>query len=390
MSKNSSKFDINYFSCRIPYQMSFDKNKPYNDLPALPPQLDKATTAVLLQHVLKAARCLAELKGLCETMTQEALMGLLVNTVVLQESRDSSAIENIVTTQDELYRAVSEDAPDNTAAREVLSYRQALYTGLDFMKKQHNLITTNLMVKVVQTIKRNKAGVRAQPGTALKNAITGQIVYTPPCCEDVIREKLANLELFINDEQFSSLDPVLKLAIMHYQFEAIHPFADGNGRTGRILNALYLVQQNLLPQPLLYLSAYIADHKQDYYQLLRGVTERDDWKNWILFMTTAVSETAQLTTQKIRNILRLKKDMEPRIMKALTTFNKSSELFDLMFTMPYLKIEILVKKQVAHRQTASVYLKKLEKAGVLKSKKLGRHTYFMNHRLMNILTERSE
>ncbi len=370
--------------------MAYNRNVPHNDLPDLPPVLDEATRALLVEHALKAARSLAELKGLCETMSHEALVSLLVNTIVLQESRDSSAIENIVTTQDELYRAAGDENPTNPAAKEVLSYREALYAGMDFMTQHHNLITTNLMVNVMQAIKQNTAGVRNVPGTALKNAITGDVVYTPPCCEDVIREKLAKLEVFINDNELSKLDPIIKLALIHYQFESIHPFADGNGRTGRILNTLYLVQQNLLPQPLLYLSAYIVDHKQDYYQLLRGVTEQDNWRDWILFITTAVHETAQLTSVKIKRILQLKKEMEPQVMQTLEKFNKSHQLFDLMFSMPYLKINLLEKKGIAHRQTASLYLKKLVTEKIVEERRIGRNTYYINYRLMDIITQRQK
>jgi Fic family protein len=368
--------------------MAYNKNVPYNDLPDLPPQLDAETRELLLTHALRAARSLGELKGLCDTMTKDALMNLLVNTIVLQESRDSSAIENIVTTQDELYKAVAGENLVNPAAKEVLSYREALYAAGRFMQEHHNLITTNLMVHTVQVINHNDAGVRNQPGTALLNAVTGETVHTPPCCEDVIREKLSALETFINDSDFCNLDPIIKLALMHYQFETIHPFTDGNGRTGRILNMLYLMQQQLLPQPVLYLSFYIVEHKQDYYRLLREVTEQNNWRDWVLFMTTAIHTTAQLTMKKIRGILDLKKEIEPEAMIVLEKFINRNALFDLMFTLPYLKIDLLVKRGIAHRETASIYLRKLEEAGLLRSKKMGRTTYYLNFRLMDLLIQR--
>ena len=367
--------------------MAYDPNIPYNDLPCLPPALDTDTQTVLLTHALKAARSLAELKGLCYSMTGEALMNLLVNTIVLQESRDSSAIENIVTTQDELYKAVAGDQAVNQATREVLHYREALYVALQYMRDHNNLITSNLMVRAVQAIKQNNAGIRNQPGTLLLNAITGETIHTPPCCEEVIRQKLAALETFINDPLFSDFDPIIKLALIHYQFEAIHPFADGNGRTGRILNALYLVQQKLLPQPVLCLSAYIVDNKELYYRLLRDVTTTGNWKDWILFMTTAVDSTAKLTMKKIRSIQDLKKEMEPAVLKVLEKFGNRMQLLDLMFTMPYLKIEHLVSKGIAHRETASNYLKLLVAEGLLASSQVGRNLYFTNHRLMDILTQ---
>jgi Fic family protein len=368
--------------------MTFNKTTPYNDLPDLPPELDVNTRELIINHAVKAARSLAELKGLCETLPKESLYNLLINTIVLQESKDSSAIENIVTTQDELYQAAADEAGTTSATKEVLGYRTALYTGLNYMKEQNNIISTNLMVNVVQKITQNTSGIRRTPGTSLKNSITGDIVYTPPCCEDILREKLKQLEIFINDPAFCNLDPIIKLALLHYQFESIHPFGDGNGRTGRILNSLYLVQQKLLSDPVLYLSSYIIDNKQDYYRLLREVTEKQNWRDWIMFMTTAVNETANLTIQKIRGIIKLKKEMEEKTMKVLEKFNKRHELYDLMFTIPYLKIELIVKKGIAHRETTSGYLKELEANSILKATKIGKTTYYINHRLLDLITQR--
>ncbi|MCX6235007.1 MAG: Fic family protein [Bacteroidetes bacterium] len=368
--------------------MTYDPKVPYNDLPDLPPKMDIETSELLLNHVIVASRSLAELKGLCETMTEEALLNLLFNTVVMQESRDSSAIENIVTTQDELYQAVLNAENANPAAKEVLSYREAIQSGLHLMRDNQNFITTNILVDIVQRIKQNQSGIRVQPGTVLKNSITGNIIYTPPCCEEEIRQKMASLEKFININELSPLDPIIKLTLIHYQFESIHPFSDGNGRTGRILNMLYLIQQQLLPHPVLYLSAYIIDHKQDYYRLLNEVSQKENWRDWILFMTTAVHETAQLTIQKIRDILQLKKELEPQVFKSLEKFGKRNELFELMFNMPYLKIELLVIKGIAHRETASNYLKILEKDGLLTALKISKSTYYINHRLMELLVRR--
>jgi Fic family protein len=214
--------------------------------------------------------------------------------------------------------------------------------------------------------------------------MTGEVVYTPPCCEDLIREKLALLEAFINDESYSDLDPLIKMALIHYQFEAIHPFSDGNGRTGRILNALYLCQQGLLQEPVLYLSSFIVQHKAQYYQLLRGVTEAENWQDWVMYMIRAVSETAQLTTRKIQGMLALKAMME-QDMKELLGSSFHPGLLQLMFRQPYLKIDLLVRNELAHRQTASVWLRKLADHGLLKSRKIGRTTYFINHQLMDLL-----
>jgi len=361
--------------------MAFNRNTPFNDLPNLPSEAFTESPE-MLRHLAKAARYLGELNGLCASLPNPQL---LINTIVLQESKDSSAIENIVTTQDELYKAASEESAATHAAKEVLNYREALYVGLEKMKSQQNLLLTNTMVEIVQTIKQNKAGIRNSPGTALKNAINGDVVYTPPCCEEVLREKLSALEQFINDPDTSQLDPLVKMALIHYQFEAIHPFADGNGRTGRIINALYLVQQELLLQPVLYLSSYIVKHKTEYYQLLRSVTENENWHDWVMFILTALTETAQLTTKKIRAMLALKDDFEKEVKQVLGA-SFSYELLQLMFALPYLKIELFEKKEIAHRQTASVWLKKLADAHILKPQKIGRTTYFINYKLIELLS----
>lgn len=361
--------------------MAYNKNTPFNDLPNLPPA-DFVESPEILRHLAKAARHLGELEGLCASLPDPQL---LINTIVLQESKDSSAIENIVTTQDELYKAATEEGTASHAAKEVLSYMEALYAGLEKMKMQKNLLLTNTMVEIVQTIRQNKSGIRNTPGTALKNAINGEVIYTPPCCEDVLREKLAGLEQFINDPDSSPLDPLVKMAFIHYQFEAIHPFVDGNGRTGRIVNALYLVQQELLSQPVLYLSSYIVKYKTEYYQLLRGVTEKNNWNDWVMYLLTALIETAQLTTKKIRSMLLLKDEFEKQMKQTLSS-SFSYELLRLMFTLPYLKIELLEKKGIAHRQTASTWLKKLTEAQILKPQKIGRTTYYINYRLMDLLS----
>lgn len=360
--------------------MAYERTLPYNDLPDLPPA-GFVESNEIFKHLVKAARHLGELNGLCASLPDPQL---LINTIVLQESKNSSAIENIVTTQDELYKAASEEGAASNAAKEVLSYREALYVGLEKMNSQQGLLLTNTMVEIVQTIKQNNSGVRSTPGTALKNAINGEVIYTPPCCEDVIREKLAALDNFINDPLLSQLDPLVKMALLHYQFEAIHPFSDGNGRTGRILNALYLVQQGLLTQPVLYLSSYIVKYKTEYYQLLRGVTEQNNWHDWVMYILTALIETAQLTTQKIRSMLLMKDSFEIQ-MKQVLGSSFSYELLQLMFALPYLKVELLERKGFAHRQTASGWLKKLSEAGILRPQKIGRTTYYVNYRLMEVL-----
>jgi Fic family protein len=362
--------------------MTYQKDTPFNDLPPLPPAGIDLETPAVLKRLTVAARNLAELNGLCETLPDPRLF---INTIVLQESRNSTAIENIVTTQDELYKATLEEGMEqNLAAKEVIRYRDALYVGLGRMIDQKGLILTNTMVEIVQTIKQNKAGIRGLPGTALRNAVNGDVVYTPPSGEDVLREKLAALERFINEDHLSVMDPLVKLALIHYQFEAIHPFADGNGRAGRIINTLYLVQQQLLSQPVLYISAYIVQHKTAYYQLLREITETGRWESWILYILTAIAETSRETTLKIRQILALKEELGKALKRVLGS-SYNHDLLQEMFALPYLKIDTLQKKKIAHRQTASSWLAKLTRADILRTQKLGRSTYFINYRLMEIL-----
>ncbi|WP_164126934.1 Fic family protein [Sphingobacterium luzhongxinii] len=363
--------------------MNFDKNIPYNGLPDLPPVGVAIETSSILKQLAQASRHLGELKGLCESLPDPQL---LINTLVLQESKDSTAIENIVTTQDELYKAtLEEDNVQNHAAKEVLKYRQALYKGIERLNERDGLILTNTMIEIVRTIKQNNSGIRTTPGTALKNAINGEVVYTPPAGEEIIRQKLYALEQFINNEIPFDVDPLIKMAMLHYQFEAIHPFADGNGRTGRIISAIYLVQQKLLDYPILYLSSYIVKYKNEYYQLLKGITETGNWEDWIMYILTAISETAQLTISKIREMLILRDTLEKSIKEVLGASYKH-ELLQLLFTLPYVKIEILEQHKIAHRQTASIWLSKLVNNNILRTQKIGRTTYYINYKLLSILS----
>lgn len=246
--------------------MSFSLEKPYNDLPLLPPKAEIETMAIL-KKAISASRALAELKGLGETIPNQAI---LVNSIILQEAKASSEIENIITTNDALFRAFSaKTSRIDPATKEVLRYREALWQGFTSLKDRP-FLTTNLFIRIVQTIRANKADIRDTPGTKIANTTTGEVVFTPPEGEEIIRDKLKNLEDYIHSE--NEIDPLIKLALIHYQFEAIHPFTDGNGRTGRILNILYLTQNNLLELPVLYLSKYIIEQKSDYYRLLRSVT----------------------------------------------------------------------------------------------------------------------
>lgn len=361
----------------------FDKHLPFNTLPDLPPKTNLETPEIF-RATIRANKLLAELKGFCQTLPYPEI---LLNTVVLQESKESNAIENIVTTQDELYKAtlMMEDVIKNQAAKEVLQYREAIYWGLKQLEKTP-LITTNLLVGIMQKLRWSTENIRKHSGTKLSNPTNGQIVYTPPEGEDIIRTKLAALERFINDAEMSDLDTLIKMALIHYQFEAIHLFNDGNGRTGRILNIFYLIQQELIGLPVLYLSKYIIENKADYYRLLREVTEKENWTEWVLYVINGVAETAQLTLAKIRTILALKDEAEKDI-KPLMGSSFSKELVELIFSYPYIKISVLEERAIAKRQTASQYLQKIESIGYLDSVKIGREVYYINQKLIDILSK---
>ena len=359
----------------------FNSSLPYNTLPDLPPKVNLESPTIF-KATIRANKLLAELKGFCQTLPNP---GLLFNTIVLQESKESSAIENIVTTQDELYKAtLMGEMVKNHASKEVLQYREAMYWGLNQLE-QKPIITTNLLVGIMQKLRWSNENIRKNAGTKLSNPSTGNIVYTPPEGEDTIREKLKSLEIFINDDTVSDIDPLIKMALIHYQFEAIHPFSDGNGRTGRILNILYLIQKELMSLPILYLSKYIIENKSDYYRLLREVTEKDNWTEWVLYVVNGIAETAEHTLIKIKAILALKSNFE-NVLKAEFGSSYNRELVDLLFSYPYIKIAVLEKKGIAKRQTASVYLKKIEKLKFLSTYKLGRDIYYINDKLIKILS----
>jgi len=359
--------------------MGFDPGKPYNDLPLLPPPVELETTAVL-KKCISAHRTLAELKGMGETIPNQSI---LINSITLQEARSSSEIENIITTNDALFQAFTASTSKvDPATKEVLRYREAIWEGFTRLKRRP-LLTTNLFVQIYQTIKQTQAGIRKVPGTTIANAATGKVVYTPPQGEDVIREKLRDLENFVHSE--GQLDPLIRIAVMHYQFEAIHPFTDGNGRTGRILNILFLTAFGLLDIPVLYLSKYIIENKQEYYRLLRSVTEKDDWEPWVLFMLDAVEHTASYTKDKILAIRALLDEMLQEARKKLPERVYSRELIELLFYQPYTKTQLLVDAGIAKRQTAAEYLKELEKAEFLQSRKIGKENLYLNVRLYELL-----
>ncbi|MEX0929803.1 MAG: Fic family protein [Balneolales bacterium] len=361
--------------------MSFNPAEPYNALAPLPPPGDVESRAVL-KKLTEARAALAELKG-SAAMIPNPLM--LINTIVLQEAKASSEIENIFTTNDVLYKAFSGSrSATDLASREVMRYREALWNGYNKLKQERKF-SVDLFLQIVRTIRQNDAGVRKpDPGSRviIGNTTLKKIIYTPPEGERVIREKLENLRDFMNNSD-PGLDSLVKMAVSHYQFEAIHPFADGNGRTGRILNILYLVKNNLLDLPILFLSRYIIAHKSDYYRLLRGVTENNEWEGWILYILDAVTETSSLTLRKIRSIKDLLEETIEQIKQDHADIY-SKELVEVLFMQPYCKIAHLVDRQIATRNTASKYLNILAGGGILEKQKSGRESLYLNKKLYQI------
>lgn len=357
--------------------MAFDRHQPYNDLPLLPPVHEMETKAVLKQAI-GANRALANLRGLAGQIPNQRM---LINSITLQEARLSSAIENIVTTNDELYRADADaNGKTDPHTKEVLRYRQALQHGFAALSKRP--LTTNLFIEIARSIKQSEIDIRVIPGTALKNEL-GDIVYTPPVGDELIRNRLFNLERFIHAED--GIDPLIKMAVMHYQFEAIHPFPDGNGRTGRILNLLYLVQTGLMDIPVLFLSRYIINNKREYYLCLQKVTEQQDWESWVLFMLRAVESTSQQTFDQVKRILALMESVREKVQLGAPGIY-SKDLIETVFRHPYTKIQFLVDAHIAKRQTASSYLQTLAAMGLLREKQIGREKYFINEALLTELT----
>lgn len=361
--------------------MTFDRHKPFNDLPALPPPVEVETKAVL-KRAITANRALAELKGQGAIIPNQAM---LVNSLVLQEAKASSEIENIVTTNDALFRAMAGTSGTvDPATKEVLRYREALWHGYNRVRKNTQL-NAKLYVDLVQAITQDGRAIRNHPGTVIANRQTHEIVYTPPEGERLIRRKLDDLEQFLYAHD--GMEPLVKLALSHYQFEAIHPFFDGNGRTGRIINILYLVTQDLIDLPVLYLSKQIIDDKQEYYRHIRMVTENGHWEAWVLYMLKAVEITAQVTLKKILAIRSLL-DETLKIAKAkLPARVYSKELIELIFRQPYTKGQFVVEAGLAERQTAAEYLKELERIKVLKSQKVGKESLYLNVKLYELLAK---
>lgn len=360
--------------------MKFLPDRPYNDLPALPPQQDVETKPVL-RACITARAALAELRASGQLIPNQSV---LINSIPLLEAQASSEIENIVTTTDRLFRFANETGSQaDPATKEALRYRTALNEG--FLSIRERPVTTATAIAVCRTIKGVDLDIRSTPGTALMNEASGAIVYTPPEGQELLRTKLANWERYIHNAE--EIDPLIRLAVMHYQFEAIHPFTDGNGRTGRVLNLLFLVDKGLLDIPVLYLSRYIIDSKRDYYDKLLAVTTRGAWEDWILYMLQAVHDTAQWSTARIRAIRDLLDQTADRIRRDLPKIY-SRELAEVIFVNPYCRINDLVKEGIAKRQAASVYLKALTSAGLLQEMKAGRENLYVNPGLLDLLRDR--
>ncbi len=358
--------------------MKFDPARPFNDLSILPPSIELESRDVL-KACIPARSALAELRQAAELLPNQTI---LINTLPLLEAKDSSEIENIVTTTDRLFQYAQEDTLADPATREALRYRTALYQG--YLSLDRKPLSTATAETICSTIKGREMPLRKVPGTIIANATTGETIYTPPDGEAHLRYFLSNWERFIHNEQ-SGLDPLVIMAVAHYQFEAIHPFLDGNGRTGRILNILYLIEKDLLTLPVLYLSRYIVQHKSDYYRLLTGVTRAGDWEAWLLFMLQAVTETAQWTTSKIATIRELITHTSNYVKIKLPKIY-SHELIQLVFEQPYCRISNLVKAGIAKRQTAAIYLKRLVEIGLLNEITAGKEKLFVHPKLIQLLT----
>ena len=336
-------------------------------------------TKEILKKSIKANAALAKLNGVAKIIPNRMI---LINVLTLQEAKDSSEIENIITTHDELYLA-SVGEKFGKEVKEVQNYKEALLLGYERVRKNKLFILQDI-IEIQEIITGNSAGVRKQLGTVLKNEKTGEVIYTPPQNYDEIMQLLNNLFEYINDDSLEDYDPLVKMALIHFQFESIHPFYDGNGRSGRILNVLYLVLKDLLELPILYLSSYIIKHKSDYYRLLQEVREKQNYDEWILYMLDAVEVTANNTCTLIENIEKLMQKTQVKLQEKLPKIY-SKDLVEVLFLHPYTKIEFLVNRMRLHRHTASKYLKEIEKIGLVKEVKIGRSRYFINIELFEYL-----
>jgi len=335
-------------------------------------------TTKVLKKTISANRALARLNGVAKVIPNQAI---LINSLILQEAKDSSEIENIITTHDELYQSSLDIDNITHATKEVQSYSRALLKGFDLVK-ENSLLLTRHIVDIQEELEGNVAGVRKQAGTVLKNQATGEIIHTPPQDEETINKLLSNLEQYINTED--EVDPLIKMAVIHYQFESIHPFYDGNGRTGRILNILYLVLNDLLDLPILYLSSYIIKYKADYYRLLQEVRTKESWEEWIIYMLEGVEQTALRQIELINDIKELMDSTKEKLKSELPKIY-SKDLLEILFMHPYTKIDMLVSNLGMTRQTASKYLKELDSIGFLEEKKVKNSKFYINKELFAML-----
>jgi Fic family protein len=355
-------------------------------IPDLPLSLDLETKPIM-RAVAEAHRHLGNVRGRAAAMPNQ---GILIDTLALQEAKASSEIENIITTQDELFQADLFAIDDGTpAAKEVALYSKALKLGFERLKANQGLITTNSIIDMYQMLKRVEGGYRNTPGTALRHEYTGQLVYVPPQDGDDIIREMTKLERFINDDDLSSLDPLIKMAIIHHQFESIHPFPDGNGRIGRILNVLYLTRTGLLETPVLYLSRAINQTKSEYYRLLQSVRDTNDWESWVLYMVRAISTTSQITLDLIDGTRSQMGNMKQRIRSELPKIY-SQDLLNNLFRRPYTRIEFVQKDLSVTRQTAARYLEALAEKKLVAKVQVGRNNYYVNTGLFELLSRVSD
>ncbi len=357
--------------------MTFNPQEPYNDLPLLFPDEKYWKTIKIYEQTNNANRALAELKGRLSAIPNPQIF---INTLSLQEAKDSSSIENIFTTHDKLFKAFTSSDLTDKDTKEVLRYGKALISAFNSIKSG-TVFSIDIIEDIYRNIKDETDGIRDSK-VFIGNTFT--TVYTPPCCKDILLEKLNNWLEYANNQH--DIDPLIKLAVLHYQFETIHPFKDGNGRTGRILNVLFLSSQNLLDEPVLYLSKYINEFKEEYYRLLREVTETNEWQNWIIYMLKAVEETAKYTLNKVLSIIELLDNTKNKIKSVLPGIY-SYELVEVLFTQVYSKYTFLEERKIASRNTASKYFAKLVETGILEKEKLGNKFIFKNVALYNLLKE---
>ena len=350
--------------------------------PSSLPLTDNLESIAVLKALAPARAALAELKGLAVTIPNQSI---LINTLVLQEAKDSSAVENIITTQDDLYKSsLNIEAFSSLQTKEVQNYVAAMKKGFELISTK-GLLNNNVICQIQEVLEQNNAGFRKQAGTTLKNAATGQIVYTPPQDYETIVRLMSNLEKYINEDSLQDYDPLIKMALIHFQFESIHPFYDGNGRTGRIINILYLILQKLQDLPILYLSSYIIKNKSDYYHHLQNVRDQNAWESWLLFMINAVETTAKASIILIRKIKDLMQDYKTRLRNKYKFY--SQDLLNNLFKHPYTKIDFLVNDLGISRVTAGYYLNQLAEDNFLQKHKLGTANYYVNHALFALLAD---